>query len=132
MRTPRRATPRRGTRAVSSWRDARQTSSPPGTTRPSTNLSDDSSEGSPRGLGAPPQARGAVRARWPPLDRMGRDRSDRDAGGIDLTDLSLFRSGIPHALFARLRREAPILHPQGGDGGFWSLVRHEDVCAVNR
>jgi cholest-4-en-3-one 26-monooxygenase len=56
----------------------------------------------------------------------------RDADGVDLADLSLFRSGIPHAVFARLRQQAPVSHHAGRDGGFFSLVRHEDVCAVNR
>ena len=58
--------------------------------------------------------------------------SDRGAGDVDLSDLAHFRRGIPHEIFARLRREAPLYRNPGRDGGFWGLVRHEDVCAVNR
>src|SRR5262245_25739699 len=58
--------------------------------------------------------------------------SDRNAGDVDLSDLAHFQRGIPHELFARLRREAPVYRNPGRDGGFWALVRHEDVCAVNR
>src|SRR5262245_21950097 len=58
--------------------------------------------------------------------------SGRDAGDVDLADLALFERGIPHAVFARLRREAPVYWNPGRDGGFWTLVRHEDVCAANR
>lgn len=50
----------------------------------------------------------------------------------DLTDLSTFADGPPHAVFRRLRDEAPLhwheptQHTPGGEG-FWSLTRHEDV-----
>ena len=55
--------------------------------------------------------------------------------GVDLTDPATYRDGIPHDLFARLRREAPVAwHPTGSGArsGFWSLTRHADVVAVNR
>lgn len=55
--------------------------------------------------------------------------------GFDLTDQSRFAEGIPYELFARLRREAPVLrHPAGTlpDGeGFWVLTRHADVAAAS-
>jgi len=55
-------------------------------------------------------------------------------GGFDLTDQSLYAAGVPYALFARLRREAPVLfHPPGqsADGdGFWVLTRHADIVAA--
>ena len=51
---------------------------------------------------------------------------------LDLSDLRHFERGIPHALFARLRREAPLHFSTARDGGFWSLTRWEDVAAVNR
>ena len=51
---------------------------------------------------------------------------------IDLSDLRHFERGIPHALFARLRREAPVHFSAARDGGFWSLTRWEDVVAANR
>jgi cholest-4-en-3-one 26-monooxygenase len=52
--------------------------------------------------------------------------------GLDLSDPRLFERGIPHRVFARLRSQAPVHWSPGRDGGFWSLVRYEDVCAVNR
>ncbi|WP_225848939.1 cytochrome P450 [Streptomyces sp. HPF1205] len=56
-------------------------------------------------------------------------------GGFDLTDQSRFAEGIPYALFARLRREAPAFyHPAGklADGeGFWVLTRHADIAAAS-
>jgi cholest-4-en-3-one 26-monooxygenase len=52
---------------------------------------------------------------------------------VDLTDLSTFRDGIPHELFARLRHEAPVVwHPERGGAGFWCVTRHPDVVEVNR
>jgi len=52
---------------------------------------------------------------------------------VDLTDPELFAEGIPHELFARLRREAPVAwHPERGEAGFWCVTRHADVVEVNR
>ncbi|MFC9330338.1 cytochrome P450 [Kitasatospora sp. NPDC057015] len=55
--------------------------------------------------------------------------------GFDLTDQSGFAAGIPYELFARLRREAPVLlHPPGRltDGeSFWVLTRHADIAAAS-
>lgn len=51
--------------------------------------------------------------------------------GFDLTDQAGFAAGFPHYVFARLRRDAPVLwHPPGqsADGeGFWVLSRHDDI-----
>ena len=51
--------------------------------------------------------------------------------GFDLSDQDRFGDGFPHEVFARLRREAPILlHPPGRtrDGeNFWVLSRYADV-----
>jgi cytochrome P450 len=59
---------------------------------------------------------------------------------VDLSDRSLFRSGFPHALFAHLRREAPVWrHPDTpgvreavGERGFWVVSSHELVRRVAR
>jgi len=57
---------------------------------------------------------------------------------IDLTDYELWRRGVPHELFTRLRQEAPVWrHPdtpgtEPVGGGFWLLSRHADVQAVSR
>ena len=51
----------------------------------------------------------------------------------DLLDLDMFQRGEQDALFARLRREAPVSwrdHPHGR--GFWNVVQHGDVVRVNR
>ena len=61
-----------------------------------------------------------------------------DATPLDLTDCALYRSGFPHAVFARLRREAPVWWQPapagylGSDDGFWVLSKHHDVQAANR
>jgi cytochrome P450 len=53
--------------------------------------------------------------------------------GVDLTDAATYRSGPPHAVFARMRAEAPVCwHPEPGGPGFWALTRHADVLAVSR
>jgi cholest-4-en-3-one 26-monooxygenase len=52
---------------------------------------------------------------------------------LDLLDLDMFQRGEYDALFARLRREAPVSwrdHPHGR--GFWNVVQHGDVVRVNR
>lgn len=54
-------------------------------------------------------------------------------GGVDLADPGEFAGGVPYELFARLRREAPVLfHPCGPDpaNGFWVLTRHADIVAA--
>lgn len=54
--------------------------------------------------------------------------------GFDLTDQARFAQGFPHQLFARLRKEAPVLlHPgiHTSDGEpFWVVSRYADVRAA--
>ncbi|PTR28768.1 cholest-4-en-3-one 26-monooxygenase [Rhodococcus sp. OK519] len=59
--------------------------------------------------------------------------------GIDVTHPSTFEDGIPHDLFAELRRTAPIWwNPQSrdvagyDDDGFWVVSTHELVQEVSR
>jgi cytochrome P450 len=60
--------------------------------------------------------------------------------GVDLSDRALFRAGFPHALFARLRREAPVWrHPETpgvcesvGEPGFFVVSTMELVRRVAR
>lgn len=59
--------------------------------------------------------------------------------GVDLLDPSLYRSGIPHALYAELREIGPVLwHPRthvpafGSDIEFWALLGHTAVEQANR
>jgi cholest-4-en-3-one 26-monooxygenase len=53
--------------------------------------------------------------------------------GIDLLDLDRFQRLEHHEMFKRLRAEDPVSwheHPAGR--GFWNVVRHADLVAVNR
>jgi cytochrome P450 len=60
--------------------------------------------------------------------------------GVDLSGRALFRAGFPHALFARLRREAPVWwHPETpgvresvGEPGFFVVSTMELVRRVAR
>jgi cholest-4-en-3-one 26-monooxygenase len=50
---------------------------------------------------------------------------------VDLLDPDVFVQGVPHDMFALLRREAPVFrHP--GDPPFWAVTRHRDIVAVSR
>jgi linalool 8-monooxygenase len=52
---------------------------------------------------------------------------------IDLKDPDLYREGIPHEVFARLRREAPIAwNPEEDGRGFWAVTRYQDIVAVSK
>ena len=59
----------------------------------------------------------------------------QDLRSIDVSDPALWVDGPPHALFARLRREAPVhWSPLGGypeEAGFWSLTRAKDIRDVS-
>ncbi|MEU5695828.1 cytochrome P450 [Actinosynnema sp. NPDC020468] len=46
-----------------------------------------------------------------------------------LGDPATFTGGVPHALFARLRRERPVAWV---DAGFWAVTRHADISAASR
>jgi cytochrome P450 len=51
----------------------------------------------------------------------------------NLVDAASYANGPPHALFARMRAEAPVCwHPEPDGPGFWALTRHADVLAVSR
>jgi hypothetical protein len=55
-------------------------------------------------------------------------------GRVDLTDLDLWARGVPHAEFARLRREAPVawFDEAPPNSGFWSVHCYEDIVATSR
>ena len=63
---------------------------------------------------------------------------DVELAALDLTRPGLFAAGFPHAVFDRLRDEAPVWrHPEtpgaGPLGGsFWVVSRHADVQTVSR
>jgi cytochrome P450 len=50
-----------------------------------------------------------------------------------LLDAATFADGAPHALFARMRAEAPVCwQPEPAGPGFWALTKHADVLGVSR
>ena len=52
---------------------------------------------------------------------------------VDVYNPDNFVDGVPHEMFATLRREAPVyLHPRPGAEPVWCVTRHEDLVAVNR
>ena len=52
---------------------------------------------------------------------------------IDLCDPDTFLAGVPHAEFAKMRRETPVFwHEEAAGPGFWAVTRHRDLVAVNR
>jgi len=52
---------------------------------------------------------------------------------IDLADHDAFVAAVPHAAFARLRREDPVhWNPEPGGRGFWAVTRYEDIRTVHR
>ena len=56
-----------------------------------------------------------------------------DLAHIDLCNPQLFVPGVPHELFAELRRTAPVFwHEEEAGAGFWSVMRYHDLVAVNR
>jgi linalool 8-monooxygenase len=55
--------------------------------------------------------------------------------GINLKDPFLFQDHVPHEIFARLRREAPVYwnpEPEPDEPGFWALTKYDDVSMVSR
>jgi len=51
---------------------------------------------------------------------------------IDLFDPGVYAQGMPHDVFATLRRESPILrHPEPAGPGYWALMKYEDIVAVS-
>jgi hypothetical protein len=47
---------------------------------------------------------------------------------VNLTDPDAFIGGVPHEMFAVLRREAPVYRHAEADGpGFWCITKHADV-----
>jgi cytochrome P450 len=58
-----------------------------------------------------------------------------DPGGAhaDISSHDTFVRGVPHATFARMRREEPVAWVEEGDGqGFWALTKHADISAASR
>jgi cytochrome P450 len=59
--------------------------------------------------------------------------------GVDLLDPALYRTGMPHSLYAELREVGPVLwHPKTyvpayrSDIEFWAVLGHQEVERANR
>ena len=51
----------------------------------------------------------------------------------DITSHDTYTAGVPHATFARLRREDPVHWTDEQDGsGFWSILKYADALRVSR
>lgn len=63
------------------------------------------------------------------------DYAGVDLARVDLSDPARFVDGPPHALFARMRAEAPVLRNtshRSGVGDFWSITRAADIEMVSK
>ncbi len=59
--------------------------------------------------------------------------ADLGPDDADLASHDSFTSGVPHATFARLRREDPVHFTHESDGaGFWSVTRYQDALTMSR
>ena len=67
---------------------------------------------------------------------MSRSGSTEDLGpdDADIIDPDTYVRGVPHATFARLRREDPVSWWDEHDGGsgFWAVTRYQDLLTVSR
>lgn len=64
------------------------------------------------------------------------DALEKPIDEIDLGDLALWEHGPPHAVFERLRREAPVhwspMATWENEPGFWSVTTAQDIRTVSR
>lgn len=52
---------------------------------------------------------------------------------LDITDPDVYRGGVPHATFQRLRDEDPVSWwEEREDSGFWAITRYQDIIELNR
>ncbi len=60
------------------------------------------------------------------LDDLGPDDAD-------ISSHDAYVAGVPHATFARLRREDPVSWwDEADDSGFWAVTRYQDALQVSR
>ena len=55
-----------------------------------------------------------------------------DLAGVNLWDLDQFVGGVPHEMFAELRRHEPFWQEEAAGPGFWNFTRYDDVVLVNK
>ncbi|MVO18204.1 cytochrome P450 [Rhodobacteraceae bacterium CY05] len=59
--------------------------------------------------------------------------SDRSLTQTDLSDPALYDAGIPHQVFAEIRKQPGLSwNPLQGEDGFWAVTRFEDIVEVSR
>ncbi len=59
--------------------------------------------------------------------------SDLGPDDADITSHDTYVAGVPHATFARLRRDDPVSWwPERDGSGFWAVTRYQDALAVSR
>ena len=59
--------------------------------------------------------------------------ADLGPDDADITSHDTYTRGVPHATFARLRRDDPVHWTPEADGsGFWSIVGYRNALAVSR
>jgi len=51
---------------------------------------------------------------------------------VNLWDFDQFVGGVPHEMFAELRRHPPFWQDEVGGPGFWNFTRYDDVVVVNK
>lgn len=52
---------------------------------------------------------------------------------VDITDPDVYKGGVPHATFQRLRDTDPVSWWEERDGsGFWAITRYADIVAANK
>ncbi len=58
---------------------------------------------------------------------------DPGAADADITSHDTYVRSVPHAAFARMRRDDPVAWVVDADGtGFWALTKHADISMVSR
>ncbi|WP_116998102.1 cytochrome P450 [Desertimonas flava] len=60
---------------------------------------------------------------------------DLGPSDADIADPDTYVAGVPHATFARLRRDDPVswwAEDHAGGSGFWAVTRHHDLLRVSR
>lgn len=60
---------------------------------------------------------------------------DLGPADADIADPDTYVAGVPHATFARLRRDDPVswwADDHAGGRGFWAVTRHADLLRVSR
>ncbi len=71
------------------------------------------------------------------MARLDADTIMAEADALDLDQIDLLADTwgdrVPHAEFARLRRDRPVFwHPEADGPGFWAITTHADIVEISR